>query len=70
MLPRYAMDQNHSGNFKESHIRIIPTKFGQNPASSLGGDSFEAVVDDGRRTTDDGQPTITIAHHEPLGQVS
>ena len=23
---------------KEDHIRIIPTKFGQNPASSLGGD--------------------------------
>ena len=25
---------------KESHIRIIPAKFGQNPESSLGGDVF------------------------------
>ena len=29
-------DANHLNNFKEGHIRIIPTKFGQNPASSLG----------------------------------
>ena len=32
--------------------------------------SFEAVVNDGRRTTDDGHPTITVAHHEPMAQVS
>ena len=34
------MDWNHLNNVKEAHIRIIPTKFGQNPASSLGGDVF------------------------------
>ena len=28
----------HLNNFKEGHIRIILAKFGQNPASSLGGD--------------------------------
>ena len=32
------MDQNHLNNFKEGHIRIIPTKFGKNLVSSLGGD--------------------------------
>ena len=37
---------------KEGHIRIIPTKLGQNPASSLRGDVVEAIVDDGRHSTD------------------
>ena len=46
------MNRNHLNNFKEGHIRIIPTKFGQNQAGSLGGDSFEAIVDDGRCTID------------------
>ena len=32
------MNQNHLNNFKEGHIRIITAKFGQNSASSLGGD--------------------------------
>ena len=29
---------------------------------------FEAIVDDGQHTTDN--PMITIAHHEPISQVS
>ena len=41
---------------------IIPSTFGQNPASILER-SFEAIVDDGHLT-------ITIAHHEPKAQVS
>ena len=65
------MDRNHLNIFlKKGHKRIIPTKFGKNPANSLGGDAFEAIVDDTRCTTDDGHPTITIAHHEPKAQVS
>ena len=35
--------------------------------------SFEAIVDDGRQRTtplDNGHPTITLAHHEPMAQVS
>ena len=39
-------------NIKEGHIRIIPAKFGQNQDCSYGGESFEAIVDDGRRATD------------------
>ena len=44
--------------FKEGHIRIIPTKFGQNPASSLGGDilwsnCWRRTTHDGRRTSND-----------------
>ena len=46
------MDRNHLNNLKKGHIRIIPTKFGQIPASSLGGDVVEAIVDETRRTTD------------------
>ena len=43
---------------KEGHIRIIPTKFGQNPASSLGGDvvwsnCWRQTIHDGRRTSND-----------------
>ena len=55
------------GLFKESHIRIIPTKFGKNPTSSLGGDVLWNYC--WRRTTHDGHPTIIIAHHEPMAQV-
>ena len=32
--------------------------------------SFEAIVDDGRRTTDDGHCVMAIAHLEPMAQVS
>ena len=64
------MDQNHLNIFKECYIRIIPTKFGPNPASSLGGDAFEAIVYDARRTVDDGNPTITISHHKPMAEVN
>ena len=32
------MDRDHLNNFNEGYIRIIPAKFGQNPASSLGGE--------------------------------
>ena len=32
--------------------------------------SFEATVKDGGLPTDDVHPTITIAHHEPMTQVS
>ena len=35
MWPRYAMDQNHLNNFYDDHIRIIPTKFGQNPLGAF-----------------------------------
>ena len=38
---------------KEGHIRIIPTKFGQNPASSLGEDVVWSNCWDGRRTSND-----------------
>ena len=31
---------------------------------------FKAIVDDGRRTTDDGHWPMTIAHPEPMAQVS
>ena len=37
------MEGNNLNNFKEGHIRIIPTKFGQNPASSLGGDVLWSI---------------------------
>ena len=50
---------------EKSYIRIIPARFGQNPASS-----FEAIVDEGRHTMDDVHPMISIAHLEPLAQVS
>ena len=49
---------------KEGHIRIIPAKFGKNPAGSLGGD--DKTTGDGRSMIQDGHPTITIAHHEPM----
>ena len=54
---------------KEGHIRIIPAKFGKNPASSLGGDVFEAIVDNAGHTTDNGHPVIAIALLEPKAQV-
>ena len=38
--------------------------FGRNPANTLGGDLKQLL------TTDDGHPTITIAHHELMSQVS
>ena len=31
--------------------------------------SFEAIVDDVRRTTKDEHPMIAIAYHEPMAQV-
>ena len=31
--------------------------------------SFEAIVDDGQRTTDAGHWLMAIAHHEPTAQV-
>ena len=31
---------------------------------------FKAIVDDGRRTTDDGHWPMTIAHPEPMAQMS
>ena len=64
------MGHNHWTIFKEGNIRIILTKFGQNPASSLGGDSFEAIVDDAGHTLHVGHPTIKVAHREPMAQVS
>ena len=59
------MDRNHLTILKEGHIRIIPTKFGQNPASSLEEMSLKQLL-----TTEDGHPMITIAHPEPMAQVS
>ena len=35
-------------NVKGSYIRIIPAKFGKNPASSLEEMAFEVIVDKGR----------------------
>ena len=67
--PRYEMDLNLLDNFKEGHIRIIPAKFGQNSASSLGGDVIWSNCWR-RTTTHNGHPTITIANHEPMAQVS
>ena len=66
------MDRNRLNNLilKACHISFIPTKFGHNPASSLESMSFEAIVEDARHTTDEGHPTITIAHNEPMAQVS
>ena len=58
---------------KEGHIRVIPAKVVRNSSGSLGGVVLEAIVDDGRRrqiTRDAGHPTITLAHHEPMPQVS
>ena len=49
---------------KEGHIRIIPPKFGQNPACSLGSNLKQLL------TTDKGHPMITIAHHELMAKVS
>ena len=38
----YDIDMQQTGtirtSIKEGHIRIIPVKFGQNPAGNLGGD--------------------------------
>ena len=36
--PKYATDQKHLNIFKEGHIRLISSKFGQNPASGEEGD--------------------------------
>ena len=47
-------------------MRIIPAKFGQNPASSLGGDDLKAIVDDGRHTTHGGGQTTDIQHSQKL----
>ena len=52
---------------KEGNIRIIPAKFGVNRASCLGDVLWSNWW---RHTTDDGHPMITIAHHEPMAQVS
>ena len=51
-------------------MRIIPAKFGQNPANSLGRDVLWSNSDAARRTRHDGHPMITIAHHETKAQVS
>ena len=65
------MDWNHLNIFKEGHIRIISTKFGKIQPVVKEEISFEAIVDDARRrTTDDGHQMITIAHNEPMAQVS
>ena len=47
-------------------MRIIPAKFCQEEMS------FKEIVDRDRtdRLTDNGLPTITIAHLEPMAQVS
>ena len=42
------MDRNHWTIFKEGQKRIIPTKFGQNPSSSLG-----AIADSRWQTSND-----------------
>ena len=47
---------------KEGHIRISPTKFGQNPASSEGGD---VVWSNGQHTTDDTRRTSNDNNSSP-----
>ena len=46
---------------------ISPSKFGQNPVSSIG-DVFYSSC--GRQTTNNGNPTITKVHLEHMAQVS
>ena len=41
----------------EQFLKIIRAKIGQNPVSSLGEMSFEAIVDDTQHTTDNTHPT-------------
>ena len=48
---------------KEGHIWIIPAKFGQNPASSLGGDVLWSNCS--RRTTHGGRRTSNIHNTSP-----
>ena len=48
---------------KEGHIRIISSKFGQNPASSLGRDVIWSNC--GRRTTHDGRRTPNDHNSSP-----
>ena len=55
---------------KKAHIRIICAKFGKNTASSLGGDFFWSKHHDAQCATHNQHPMITIAHHEPMAQVS
>ena len=57
-------------NDEDGYIRIIPTRFGKIQLVVLEEMAFETSVDEGRHTTDDGHPKITIAHLEPLAQVS
>ena len=50
-------------------LNIIPVKFGEIPPSGLGDILYNKLLtDNGRR--DDGHPMITIAHHNPMAQVS
>ena len=48
------------------HPGIIPVKFGHNPMSGFRAEDVKVkkFTDDARRTTDDGQRPVTIAHHE------
>jgi len=43
----------------EEHLGIIPVKFGQNPISGFRGEDVQV-----KKLTDDGQRSVTIAHHE------
>ena len=44
---------------------IIPTKFGKNPASNLGGDVLKAIVSNARGTTNNGQRTSNDHNSSP-----
>ena len=65
--PEFLMESNSLNNFErespKEHFGKVLFKIGQAVQEM----SFEANVD-GR--TDDGQSPVTIAHHEPLAQVS
>ena len=52
---------------KDNHMRIIPAKFGQNPAYSIGDVLWSNCW---LGTTHARHPIITIAHHEQMAQVS
>ena len=51
-----------SGSFLPNLVKIQPVVYEEM--------LFEAIVDDTRHMTDDGHPMITIAHSEPMAQVS
>ena len=60
-----AWNGNLRTTLKGDYPRIIPVKFGETPPSGLGGDVIYREL-----LTDEGHPMITIAHLEPMAQVS